>query len=165
MDSRAGQGTRFELYLPASREAKEADAPELKPPPPRGHGELILVVEDEEAVLGVVQCVLEQQGYRVLAATEGDEALALLAGRRAEIRAVLTDMMMPGVDGPTLVHALRREDPRLPILGMSGLGGRAAVKGLEGLDLPELLAKPFTVDALLAAVGQLLAAKVPKTGP
>ena len=164
VDSRPGQGTRFELYLPASPEAKEADAPELRSPPPRGHGELILVVEDEEAVLGVVQCVLEQQGYRVLAAAEGDEALALLAKHRGEIKAVLTDMMMPGVDGPTLVQALRQHDPRLPILGMSGLGERGAVKGLEGLDLPELLAKPFTAEALLAAVHRTLMPPTPEAG-
>jgi PAS domain S-box-containing protein len=165
VDSRVGQGTRFELYLPASRETHEAGAPAPETPPPRGHGELILVVEDEAAVLGVVQCILEQQGYRVLAATEGAEALALLAQHRTEVKAVLTDMMMPGVDGPTLVHALRNNEPRLPILGMSGLGERAGSKGLEGLDAPELLAKPFTVEALLAAVHRTLTTRTPETGP
>jgi len=164
LDSRVGQGTKFELYLPASREAKEAGAPAPKPPPPRGHGELILVVEDEAAVLSVVQCVLEQQGYRVLAVTEGAEALALLAQHRAEIKAVLTDMMMPGVDGPTLVRALRNNDPRLPILRMSGLGDRTGGMGLEGLDLSEVLAKPFTVEALLAAVHRTLTPQTPEAG-
>ena len=165
VDSRVGQGTRFELYLPASREAKDVGAPAPESPPPSGHGELILVVEDEAAVLGVVQCVLEQQGYRVLAATEGAEALALLAQYRAEVKAVLTDMMMPGVDGPTLVQALRHNDPRLPILGMSGLGEQAGAKGLEGLDMPEVLAKPFTVEALLVAVHRTLTANTRETGP
>ncbi|HTZ19414.1 MAG TPA: PAS domain S-box protein [Opitutaceae bacterium] len=156
VDSRVGQGTRFELYLPALREAKEVGAPAPAMPPPRGHGELILVVEDEAAVLSVVQCVLEQQGYRVLAATEGAEALALLARHREEVKAVLTDMMMPGVDGPTLVHALRQNQPALPILGMSGLGDRAAGDGPEGYAAPEVLAKPFKVEALLAAVHRTL---------
>ena len=165
VDSRVGQGTKFELYLPASREAKETGAPVHETPPPRGQGELILVVEDEAAVLGMVQCVLEQQGYRVLAATEGAEALALLAQHRAEIKAVLTDMMMPGVDGPALVQALRRNDPRLPVLGMSGLGEPAGAKGLEGLDMPEMLAKPFTVGALLGAVHRTLTPRTPEAGP
>jgi PAS domain S-box-containing protein len=164
VDSRSGKGTKFELYLPASREAKEARTAAPETLPPRGHGELILVVEDEAAVLGVVQCVLEQQGYRVLAATEGAEALALLAQHHSEVKAVLTDMMMPGVDGPTLVHALRHNDPRLPILGMSGLGEQAGAKGLEGLDPPELLAKPFTVEALLTAVHRTLTPRTPEAG-
>ncbi len=164
-ESRVGQGTKFELYLPASREAKEAGAPAPKTLPPRGHDELILVVEDEAAVLGVVQCVLEQQGYRVLGATEGAEALALFARHRADIKAVITDMMMPGVDGPTLVQALRKSAPQLPILRMSGLGEQAGAKGLEGLEPPEVLAKPFTVEALLAAMHRTLALRTPETGP
>ena len=73
-------------------------------------------------------------------------------------------MMMPGVDGPTLVHALRNNDPRLPILAKSGLGERAGSKGLEGLDPPEVLAKPFTVEALLAAVHRTLTTRTPETG-
>jgi PAS domain S-box-containing protein len=165
VDSRVGQGTRFELYLPASREAKDVGVRAPESPPPRGHGELILVVEDEEAVLGVVQCVLEQQGYRVLAATEGAEALALLAQHRAEVKAVLTDMMMPGVDGPALVQVLRNSAPRLPLLGMSGLGEQAGARGWEGLDAPEVLAKPFTVEALLVAVDRTLTLRTPQAGP
>jgi CheY-like chemotaxis protein len=164
VDSRVGKGTKFELYLPASREVQEARAAAPETLASRGHGELILVVEDEAAVLGVVQCVLEQQGYRVLAATEGAEALALLLQHRSEVKAVLTDMMMPGVDGPTLVHALRHSDPRLPILGMSGLGEQAGAKGLEGLNPPELLAKPFTVESLLAAVHRTLTPRTPEAG-
>jgi CheY-like chemotaxis protein len=101
----------------------------------------------------------------VLAATEGAEALALLAQHRAEVKAVLTDMMMPGVDGPTLVQALRHNEPRLPILGMSGLGDRAGGHGLEGLDAPAVLAKPFTVEALFAAVHRTLTLQTPKAGP
>jgi hypothetical protein len=164
VDSRIGQGTRVEVYLPAAREAPATSVAAPETPLPRGHGELILVVEDEEAVLSLVQCVLEQQGYRVLAATEGAEALALLARHRAEVKAVLTDMMMPGVDGPTLVHALRHHAPRLPILGMSGLGEQAGAKGLDGLEAPEVLAKPFTVEALLGAVNRTLTSDTPDGG-
>jgi PAS domain S-box-containing protein len=164
VDSRVGQGTRVELYLPAAREAPATSVPAPETPLLRGHGELILVVEDEAAVLSLVQCVLEEQGYRVLAATEGAEALALVARHRAEVKAVLTDMMMPGVDGPTLVHALRHHAPRLPILGMSGLGERAGAKGLDGPGAPEVLAKPFTVEALLGAVRRTLTSDTPDGG-
>ena len=111
VDSRVGQGTTFELYLPASPEAKAADAPDHEALPPRGQGELILVVDDEAAVREVMQRTLEKHGYRVLTAAEGAEALALFAQHRAEIKAVITDMMMPGMDGPTLVRALAAIGP------------------------------------------------------
>ena len=96
----------------------------------------------------------------MLAAGEGAEVLALLAQHRAEIRAVITDMMMPGMDGPALVRAVQQREPRLPILGMTGLAERAGPKGLEGLDLSELLTKPFTAEVLLVALHHALSPHV-----
>jgi PAS domain S-box-containing protein len=165
VDSRMGQGTTFELYLPATPEAKAADTSEREVRLPRGHGELILVVEDEASVCGPTQRVLEKYGYRVLAAAEGEAALVLFARHRTEIKAVLTDMMMPGMDGPKLVRALRQLDARLPILGMTGLLERGTFKGLEELDAVPLLAKPFEVEKLLVALHQTLTTGNPTTGP
>ncbi len=164
VDSRVGQGTTFELYLPASPEATPADPAEREVRMPRGHGELILVVDDEATVRGTTQRVLEKYGYRVLAAAEGEAALVLFARHRTEIKAVLTDMMMPGMDGPKLVRALRQLDARLPILGMTGLIEQGTFKGLEGLDAVPLLAKPFEVEKLLVALRQTLTARNPTTG-
>ena len=161
VDSRVGQGTTFELYLPASPETKAADTPERESKLPRGHGELILVVDDEASVRGPTQHVLEKYGYRVLAAAEGAAALVLFVRHRTEVKAVLTDLMMPGMDGPKLVRALRQLDTRLPILGMTGLVERGAFKGLEGLDSVPLLAKPFEVEKLLVALHQTLTAGKP----
>ncbi len=163
--SQVGQGTTFELYLPASPEAKAAATPEREERLPHGHGELILLVDDEVAMRRSAQHVLEKFGYRVLDAAEGEAALALFVRHRAEIKAVLTDMMMPGMDGPKLVHALRQLDARLPILGMTGLIEQVAFKGLEGLDAVPLLAKPFEAEKLLVALHQTLAAANPTTGP
>jgi PAS domain S-box-containing protein len=162
--SRVGQGSTFELYLPASPEAAAAAAPERESRLPRGNGELILVVDDEAAVRGPAQHVLEKFGYRVLTAAEGGEALKLFDRHRSEIKAVLTDMMMPGIDGPKLVRALRQLDARLPILGMTGLIERGTFKGMEGLDSVPLLAKPFELENLLVALHQILAPGNPTSG-
>ncbi len=156
VNSRVGQGSTFELYLPASLGAKASDMPEREVKLPRGHGELILVVDDEATVRGPAQAVLERYGYRVLVAVEGAAALVLFALHRTEIKAVLTDMMMPGMDGPKLIRALRQLDARLPILGMTGLIERGTFKGLEGLDSVPLLAKPFELENLLVALHQTL---------
>jgi len=156
--SRVGQGTMFEMYLPASPEAKASGptAPGALPPP--AHGEMLLVVDDEASVRAMLQRTLEKHGYRVLAASEGTEALALFTRQRAEIRAVITDMMMPGIDGPTLIRCLRELEPRLPILGMTGLAESTSIQGLQDLDLPVVLIKPFAGAKLLAALHEALAA-------
>jgi PAS domain S-box-containing protein len=159
VNSRVGQGTTFELYLPASPEATATGTPAAEALPPRGQGELILVVDDEASVREITQQTLEKYGYRVIAAGEGAEALALL-GQHPETKAVITDMMMPGMDGPKLVRALRQLDARLPILGMTGLAGRAGVKGMEALNLPAVLNKPFAAVALLTALHEALARPV-----
>ena len=156
--SEMGQGTTFELYLPASPEAKAATPPPRETLPPRAGGELILVVDDEPSVCALVQRALEEHDYKVITAAEGAEAMNLFARHKAEVRAVLTDMMMPGMDGPSLVRALRQQEPQLPILGMTGMGEKADVKGLAALDLVTLLTKPFKVAVVLGALQQALAA-------
>ena len=159
VNSQVGRGTTIELYLPAVPDAKGTGPTQAEARAPRGQGELILVVDDEAGIRSIVQRTLEKHGYRVLLASEGAEALARFAPYRGEVRAVLTDMMMPGMDGPALVRALRQVDPRLPILGMTGLAERVGVSGLESLDLPVVLTKPFPGVRLLAALHEALATR------
>ncbi len=159
VDSKVGFGTTVELYLPASPAAYAVHTAGRATPPPRGGGELILVVDDEAIVRGVLWRLLEKHGYRVLCAADGAEALALFEKRRGEIRAVLTDMMMPGMDGAALVRALSGMDTRLPVLGMTGLGERMGIRGLDDLDLPVLLIKPFAGADLLDALHKALTAR------
>jgi PAS domain S-box-containing protein len=160
--SRVGRGTTFELYLPASPDTKAAARHGHEKLPPRARGELILVVDDEATVRQVVQRTLEKHGYQVVVAAEGNEAMAFLARHRARFHAVITDMMMPGMDGPALVQSLRRMESRLPVLGMTGLGERAGIKGLESLNLPALLIKPFGAVELLTALHELTASAAGK---
>ena len=156
-----GNGTTFDLYFPALPAAEEPVVPErAPPPPPRGHGELILIVDDEPTLLTVMQRTLEKYGYRVLTAAAGDQALAIFTSQSADIKAVITDLMMPGMDGPKLVRALRQLNPQLPILGMTGLADPVAAAILEGLNLVAVIKKPFPSVKLIAELHQALAKQV-----
>lgn len=152
VDSHVGKGTTFELYFPAAEEAREPTDDTLHPPTPLGQGELILVVDDEAAVRKTIRSTLERRGFRVVTATQGAEGVATFSQHRNEIRAVLTDMMMPVMNGPAMVNVLRALKPGLAIVGMTGLPERTGVKGLENLDLSALLTKPFSGEELLRAL-------------
>ncbi len=161
VNSRLGRGTTFELYLPASPQAKADEKSAGESLPPEMHGELVLVVDDEAHVRDVIQQLLEKHGYRVATAAEGSEAMKFFAQHRAEIKAVVTDLMMPGMDGAALIRALRHLDPRLPILIMTGMGEQTDIKGIQSLGLPVLL-KPFVRGELLTALYQAIAVAEPR---
>jgi PAS domain S-box-containing protein len=162
--SRIGEGACFELAFPATREAFSAAPATAAVPLPRGQGELILVVDDENAVRAMVQRTLESRGYRVIGAADGREALALFTRQRHEIRAVLTDMMMPVTDGPALARALHLLEPDLPVLGMTGVAEHATIKGLDSLALSALLTKPFVGEELVSALQRTLATRTESPG-
>jgi CheY-like chemotaxis protein len=162
--SEVGIGTCFELYLPATPTAHEnAEASEGEKLP-RAEGELILLVDDEKAVRDVMRRVLEAHGYRVLTAVEGAEAVGLYVQHRAEIAVVVTDMMMPGMDGPSLVRVLRHLEPAVRIVGISGVGERSSIKNLEALALAAFIDKPFTRDRLLATLQEVRQSPAPTIG-
>jgi CheY-like chemotaxis protein len=154
--SKVGQGTTFELYLPAAPAEQVADKSEPAVLLPRAYGEGILVVDDEAAVREVARQTLKEFGYRVITAAHGAEALRIFQERRQEIQAVLTDMMMPEMDGSTLVAALRVLDPAVRIVGITGMSDPAGMNGLKTLALSATLAKPFTIEKLLAAIREAL---------
>lgn len=153
-----GQGTTFEIYLPASPAPGLADQPTEADLPPPAQGEHVLVVDDEAGVRDMLRRALEKHGYHVLLAAEGHDALALLQRHADQVRAVLTDMLMPGMDGPSLVQEMRQRGLRLPILGMSGVAERVAFAKLESLGLEVLLTKPFPTRDLLWALHRVLSA-------
>lgn len=158
-----GQGTTFELYLPATQvEGGEPARTEPDLPPP-ARGEMILVVDDESGVREMLRRSLEKHGYQVLVASEGREALELLVRYADRVRVVLTDMLMPAMDGPALVQELRRRGVALPIVGMTGVAERVAMDTLENLHLESLLRKPFLTRDLLWLLHRLLQPDAGKT--
>ncbi len=155
VESRLGRGTHFRVYIPAAADAAEVTVPDARVELVRGDGQLILVVDDEASIQQITRQTLEAAGYRVLVAADGAEAVALFAKHKGDVAVVLTDMMMPVMDGAATAEAVRRMDPAIPIIGASGLVGQRTSPPSGAIS--EFLAKPFTATILLGAVQRALA--------
>jgi PAS domain S-box-containing protein len=157
VDSPPGAGTTFSVYVPAMLGVRACQAPVKAADLPRGRGELILVVDDEAPVRSVTRRILEAFGYRVVLAGNGVEAMAVYGEQQDEIAAVITDMMMPVMDGPATIRALRNARADVRIIATSGLHGRPSDPASPANALvPYFLAKPYTAEALLTALRQAL---------
>ncbi len=156
--SEIGAGSTFHIHLPA--QPGETATPTIAPAEdrlPRGHDELILVVDDEVSVREVTRQTLQTFGYRVLTAVDGAHAVALYATHRGEIALVLTDMMMPVMDGAVLMSALRRMDPGVRIIASSGLNNSGMISRAANFGVKHFLLKPYSTEALLILLKQVLA--------
>jgi PAS domain S-box-containing protein len=157
VESELGKGTVFKVYLPAVPAEKERAPNETESSSlPRGNGEIVLVVDDEPAIRDIASHILASHGYRPLTACEGNEALALFEQNRDRVKAIVSDLMMPRMDGPTTIRSLRKIKPDIKTVMITGLGeeGRVAEAKAAGSDL--VLSKPFTAEQLLTALKQLL---------
>ncbi len=155
------QGTTFAVFLPAAPDAPGATLIGGPPKPARtGRGELILVVDDEPAIRETAKRALESHGYAVLLAHDGSDGLARFVERRGEIRAVLTDIMMPRMDGSALCRALRAIAPDIPLIvstgELQGMPGRESTRMAAEFKALRVLQKPHTADLVLEALGELL---------
>ena len=164
-DSKPGQGATFTIYLPVHAASGQEPATLLTVPTPAarqrssdlwGTG-TILLVEDEDMVRAVAERALARQGYTVLAAENGEAALELLAGVDRPTL-VISDVMMPVMDGPTLAQALRQLHPGIPILFMSGYAEEQLRRSID-LDNVSFLPKPFSVQQLAEATRDVLLAQ------
>lgn len=159
-DSELGQGTTFSIFLPVHHETETKSmpvvAPAAKPAELWGSG-TILLVEDEDMVRAVAERALVRHGYTVLTAAHGEEAMAIL-NTGTKIDLIVSDVVMPTMDGPTLGRTARAEFPDLPILFMSGYAEEQLRKTID-LDRMGFIPKPFSVKALAEAVKATLALK------
>ncbi len=152
-----GIGSRFLIYLPCTdlppRELAESRSTSL----PRGCGETVLLVDDEDSIRQITQLTLETFGYTVLTASNGADAVNMYIENRVAISVVLTDMMMPIMDGSSLVKILKRIDPALCIIGASGISTSNLVEDAKQAGLSRFIPKPYTAEVLLTTLKEVLA--------
>ena len=153
--SEPSKGTRFSIYLPSAEAGKEMEI-EPKNVLPRGHGELVLVVDDEINIRSITEATLTKFGYRAITAIDGTDALAVYSQQKKKIAAVLTDMAMPYMGGTALIRALRKIDPKIKIIAMSGLMSEGQTAELTNLNVNAVLSKPFTAETLLTTLASIL---------
>lgn len=153
------RGTRFVVGLPVcSESAATADAPSPanRTPLPQGAGELVLVIDDEETIRQVASRTLEAHGYRTLVAAHGKEAIELIEHGREQVDLVITDMMMPVMDGAATSAYLEEHHPSIPIIAASGLNSGGSGSRSVGMGIARFLSKPYTTSLLLTTVRDTL---------
>lgn len=157
-ESETGRGASFVIYLPVYAGSDAKDIAPVKPPVKRsetwGTG-TVLLVEDEDMVRAVAERALVRQGYTVLTASDGEQGLEVLAGNVA-IDLLISDVVMPNMDGPAMVAQARRAFPDLPVLFMSGYAEEQLRKSIDIANVA-FLPKPFSVNQLAEAARDALA--------
>jgi CheY-like chemotaxis protein len=154
--SEVGKGTTFSVYIPAVESAETQHASEEPEALPRGNGEMVLVVDDELAVREITKTTLEHYGYRVLVVNDGTEAVVLYAQRGVEFAAVVTDMMMPYMDGAATIRALQKLNPLIKMIAVSGLVENQKITEITDSKSVKFIQKPFTTEKLLLTLRNLL---------
>jgi CheY-like chemotaxis protein len=156
--SRPAQGTTFTIHLPrVPASAPPASAAVPSSPPPRERGtETVLIVEDEDMVRAVVHTLLTQSGYRVLEASQGQEALTISQQHAGPIHLLVTDVIMPQMSGRELAERLGQTRPEMKVLFVSGYTDDDVLRHGVREESASFLQKPFTGDALARKVREVL---------
>lgn len=147
------RGSRFKMHLPSVDVTETEEIPDTEML--NGHGEMILVVDDDDAICDMNQALLEAYHYRVMIAHDGSEAITLYVKNQAHIQLVVVDMMMPTMDGVATIQTLHRINPDVKIIAASGLTSSTQVKAAN-LGVDAFLSKPYTFKELISTVGKVL---------
>ena len=151
LQSQVGEGATFTILLPAEVANAGMREPNHSLPPikPAGHGEWVLVVDDEDLISAMARDTLESHGYRVMTASHGAEAVELCISHRNSVAVIVMDMMMPVMDGPTAIRTLRSAGIAIPVIASSGLRNSAQTIA-DGASV--FLPKPYSDQQLLQTV-------------
>ena len=148
--SEPGKGTTFRIYVPAVETSETRSVEQMQSGDiPLGGGEMVLVVDDEASIREITRSTLETYGYKTLTASDGAEAVSIYSVHRDEIKVIIMDLTMPIMDGQMSIRALRRIDPEVRVIFVSGFkdASRAAESYVRGSDV--FLSKPYTAEVLL----------------
>ena len=158
VDSEPGHGTAFKIYLPRQRVDASAPVEVAAPAAPRDvtGQDTILLVEDEEAVRSFAARALRMRGYNVLEASGGEEALEIVKAGEHEIHLIITDVVMPNMDGPTMVRHVKELKPDLAVIFMSGYAEEAFRRNDQSSEDIHFLPKPFGLKQLAAKVKEVI---------
>jgi PAS domain S-box-containing protein len=151
-----GRGTKFSVYIPTAKLEENTRKTSELSLFPRGAGELVLVVDDEENIREIARATLEKFGYRVITANDGTDAMAAFVQQSSEISVILTDIAMPYMDGTALIRAVRKIAPNSKIIAMSGLMNSEQTAELQHLNVNAFLSKPYTGETLLKILADIL---------
>ncbi|MBF2063166.1 MAG: PAS domain S-box protein [Calothrix sp. C42_A2020_038] len=154
VSSELGKGSRFQVYLPTSQEKINQTIENFKLSV--GNGELILVVDDESVIIETMTSALETYNYKVLKANDGIEAIAMYAQHKDKINVVLIDMMMPMMSGENAIRTLKKMNPAVKIIAMSGISSTAMLEKVTRNGIKQFLLKPFTAQELLSCLRNVL---------
>ncbi len=152
VESELGRGTEFHIYLPVAPRGGEDVMHDDTKTVPAGNGELVLFVDDEQILREVVGTTLQRSGYRVVTASDGIEALARFAERSKEISVTVIDLLMPNLDGPITIRAMRKLNPDARVVAISGHEEAMRQAGNTITPAVPFLGKPFTSDELLVKI-------------
>jgi len=155
VETAPGKGTTFRIYLPASGDSLGITDTEVTSEMPRG-SETILVVDDSDAIVGLARQILEQLGYRVLAAKSGREAVEIYRQQADRIDLVILDVVMPGMDGPATYEELRRINSTVKVVLSSGYTSSALIEETTKAGVAGVLPKPYVAADLAVAVREAL---------
>ena len=159
--SQPGRGTQFKVYLPASETAEAQPAGQGDQSLPQGGGELVLVVDDESSVRQVTRQLLERNGYRVIEAAEGADGITQYVAHQKEVQVVVTDLAMPVMDGPAFIRVLRRLNPQVRVIAVSGYQSKSSLPADLGVPGEARLSKPFSGPMLLQTLQRVLHPEAP----
>jgi CheY-like chemotaxis protein len=161
-DGNAGNGSSKDV-LPIDLGAKESGDVAGKSARLNGHGELIMVVDDEVPVRKIVTYLLQNRGYRVITAENGAQAVAAVLANKPEVRVVVIDMVMPLMDGIDTIRAMRTIACQIPIIVISGFLNDEMRERLSRIKPRAVLSKPFSEAQLLVPLREILDGNLPSS--
>ena len=155
--SEPGEGTTFRIYIPAVETSETKSVEQMRSEDmPLGKGETVLVVDDEASIREITRSTLETYGYRALTASDGAEAVSTYSVHRDEIKVIIMDMTMPIMDGQMSIRALRRIDPEVRVIFVSGFKDASKVAESYAHDSDVFLFKPYTAETLLKTLRSVI---------